>query len=467
MQVRKFEAKTIKDAIELVKFHMGPDAIILSAKDNSKRFGLMGEPSVEVTAAVSETKLFKKQMAEKKLDSRTKQKYQQARASIQKEYIDRVFQENQGTPMMVGDHPAPGAEPVVSAPARRKEITKARYIDIGEEGEISAEPVTPIRPEPVPVARVVTTDTADQDRIASLQNEIFYLRQMLERFQKVPQNFLALHPGAEDGLPYDLSFVFKKLQDVGVRHEYIVEILKIANEVLPTEQKKKKAFVDGWVIKYLLEHIQIVEKPLKSKYHVFLGPTGQGKTSTVVKLACHLLLKEKKRVAILSGDHVKVGAKDQLKIYAQILNVPCGTITKSQDWVAVEKALEGMDYVLFDTPGVNLRHPEEVEALQKILPPKLSEMNTHFVQSIMARDEDAFEVAQRFKAFGFQDVIFTRLDEAVRHGLIYNFHKKFNAPLYAFGIGSDIPEDFEFASKERVVDLLFQLSKIKNERGQV
>ena len=73
MQVRKFEAKTMKEALELVKQHLGPEAIILSAKDNSRGFGLMGERSVEVTAAVSEETLRKKKLAEAKLreDPRT------------------------------------------------------------------------------------------------------------------------------------------------------------------------------------------------------------------------------------------------------------------------------------------------------------------------------------------------------------------------------------------------------------
>jgi flagellar biosynthesis protein FlhF len=131
----------------------------------------------------------------------------------------------------------------------------------------------------------------------------------------------------------------------------------------------------------------------------------------------------------------------------------------------VEKALQNVDYVLLDTPGVNLRSPDDMERLRQVLPPNMQGMNVHFVQSALARDADAFEVADRFKAIGFDDVIFTRLDEAVQHGIIYNFQKRFHVPLHSFGIGSAIPEDYEIATKERVVDLIFQLSKLRKERG--
>ncbi|HEY1079416.1 MAG TPA: flagellar biosynthesis protein FlhF, partial [Bdellovibrio sp.] len=67
MQVKKFEARTMKEALEMVKTQMGPDAIILSARDNNKSFGLVGEGSVEITAAVSDETLQKKKFAESRL----------------------------------------------------------------------------------------------------------------------------------------------------------------------------------------------------------------------------------------------------------------------------------------------------------------------------------------------------------------------------------------------------------------
>ena len=57
MVVKKFEARSMKEALEMVKAEMGPEAIIMGARDNSKRFGLVGEGSVEITAAIQPDKL--------------------------------------------------------------------------------------------------------------------------------------------------------------------------------------------------------------------------------------------------------------------------------------------------------------------------------------------------------------------------------------------------------------------------
>lgn len=55
MQIKKFEAKDMTAALNLIKKEFGPDAVILSAKDVQRSVGMMGmlkRPGVEVTAAI-------------------------------------------------------------------------------------------------------------------------------------------------------------------------------------------------------------------------------------------------------------------------------------------------------------------------------------------------------------------------------------------------------------------------------
>jgi flagellar biosynthesis protein FlhF len=34
-------------------------------------------------------------------------------------------------------------------------------------------------------------------------------------------------------------------------------------------------------------------------------------------------------------------------------------------------------------------------------------------------------------------------------------------PLFAFGVGAKVPDDLEWATKERVLDLIFKLTKLR------
>ncbi len=493
MQVKKFEAKTIKEAIELVKRELGPEAIILGAKENVRSFGLMGETSVEVTAAITDTKLRQKQLAERKMNAKTRETYNQSPARTQRQFIDGSSADDNFDMMTQRAAAATVTAPMI----KRSGPTSMRYIDIDEDGQASKSSVVTVSqgiPDAVAAARIQTaikssvaandhfsalptmlpskrkTTAEDSAQVMALKSEIDNLKGMLERFQKVPQNFISMHPGAEEGIPFEFSSVFKKLKDAGLAIPHIVEALRQAADTLPPEHKAKRAFVEGWVIRYMLDQIDVVEKPMAGRIHMFLGPTGQGKSSTVVKIAAHLALKEKKKVAVLSGDVFKVGAKDSMKIYCQIMNIPFGVVQNANDWRNYEHLLKNMDYILIDSAGTNLKKGEELDRIRQITPMTNEKIRTHFVQSALARDADAFEIADRFRIIGFDDVIFTRLDETVQQGLIYNFHKRYEVPMHSFGIGSHIPEDFEFASKERVVDMIFSLSKLfkdkEKERGQ-
>ena len=471
MQVKKFEAKTMKEALELVKVQMGPEAIILSAKDSHRGFGLMGEKSVEVTAAVSDETLRKKKVAEGKLREELRERFQQIPASKQREFINRVFQ-NRET-VLAGDtsvsmSSAKMVQGQMNAESRAQ-VSGMRYADIPEEDS---------RPQRTPAqervrraaerAKMASQDILQEpvrpamqtSDVRALESQVRELKALVERFQHMPQIPLTMHPGAEQGVSYEMSTVYQRLTGQGINPTSVTQMLKKAQKELDFETAKKPAMVEAWIVGQLLQSIEISQKPTQSRYHVFLGSTGQGKTTSLVKLASHLVLKEKKTIAVISLDTIKVGAADQLRIFAQILNVPFAIVRTPEEWRVAEEKLKNVQHILVDCPGFNLRSMEEVDWLKTMLPPPELNRSLHYVQSALARDEEAIDLAGRYQMLGFHDVIFTRLDESSRQGMLLNFQERFKVPLHSFGIGPRIPEDFEFATKERVIDFIFKLSKV-------
>jgi len=509
MQVKKFEAATMQEALYMVKNQLGPEAVILSAKDNSNGFGLKGGSSVEITAAVSEETLRKKKLAEAKLKEDMKSQWTQSPARQQKQFIDKVFSQyqkenesKQFTRVPYIDIDDGSEEPTDSNPEqsnqRIKQAAQKAWKAVQASEAMSSQPTsskssanTYARPNSTSVVRVNSLSTASQapgsdmgtpsvqsisavsqgsspktSQIQALESEVKYLRGLLENFNKMPQSFVSMHPGAQHGLPYELSLSYEKLQNAGISEDNTVEILELAQSLLEKPKLKKQAYVDAWVAKYLMDSLAVVKERASSRYHAFVGPSGQGKTSSLVKFASELVMQHKKKVAIITTDAYKVAAADQLKIYAQILNLPFAVLKNAKEWEQVEQKLSHMDHVLVDYPSSNAMSLGEIETLRSLLPPKSGERTVHYVQSVLAKDKDAIDVAIRYKALNPSDVIFTQLDECVQHGMIYNFQKELELPLHSFGIGAHIPEDFEAATKERVIDLLFKLTKLKNERGR-
>jgi len=55
-------------------------------------------------------------------------------------------------------------------------------------------------------------------------------------------------------------------------------------------------------------------------------------------------------------------------------------------------------------------------------------------------------------------VIFTKLDESATYGSLFNHAIRFKKPFSYLTLGQKIPEDLEIASRERLVDLLLNIS---------
>lgn len=527
MRVKKFEAKSMKEALQMVKNELGPDAVILAARDNRKSFGIGGQASVEVTAAVSEFTLQKKRFVESRLTDKVRTNFQNAGAKTQRQIIDKMverrlrdsdreqapkrpitqvsyidiqdddveaqprrqaaydraagrnvsdlladfnesFGRNAGSASFddeEGEAQRRPAEPQDRATTRirnaaREAWSNNPFMNEGTKGGL--ETVSEAAPSPMRAPPSASEMSKDSE-IATLKGEISRLSQMLEGMQKVPQTVVQMHPGADFGLPFDLSFMYQKLVEAGVTIDNAVEILQAAAKEIDPVQMKKRPIVDAWVARWFLNNIQVAQTPFQGRLHLFVGGAGSGKTTTLVKMASHLVVRERKKVAVLTTDSVKVGAVDQLKIYCQILNVPFAVIRNRQDWEWVLGQLHHVDHILVDFPGLQLRDLDEIQLLKSLLPPDGAAPVTHFCASTTMKDGDAYEMARRYKVTEFSDLIFTNLDQSVQHGIIYNLHKKTGMPLHSFGIGGRIPEDYEPASKERVLDLIFKLTKLRRE----
>src|SRR5271163_4414253 len=89
MQVKKFEAPTLQEALDNVKRELGPEAIILQTKKYKKGFGLMSKPSVEVTAAVSERSIQKKNYVETRLPQTNRDSLTKLGAGKQADFYDK------------------------------------------------------------------------------------------------------------------------------------------------------------------------------------------------------------------------------------------------------------------------------------------------------------------------------------------------------------------------------------------
>ncbi|GIO00723.1 hypothetical protein J5TS2_13910 [Brevibacillus halotolerans] len=189
------------------------------------------------------------------------------------------------------------------------------------------------------------------------------------------------------------------------------------------------------------------------KYLFFFGPTGVGKTTTIAKLAAWHMLKEKRKVGFITADTYRIAAVEQLKTYANILNVPLEVVFSANEMENALDKMQGYDLIFIDTAGRNYRNDEFVSKIKEYL--QWEEMSEHLlVMSLTSKFADMQAIMEQFKDVPISQVILTKADETLHYGPILSLLEQFDLPLSYLTTGQNVPDDIEVISTEKLTKLI-------------
>ena len=183
-----------------------------------------------------------------------------------------------------------------------------------------------------------------------------------------------------------------------------------------------------------------------------VGPTGVGKTTTIAKLAT-CAKSEGFRVALATFDTHRAGAVEQLRSYAEILEVPIHVAYSPEELAQTIGGLTEVDLILIDTPGCGGRNHSLLEQLQRCFVP-LKECEVHLALACDTQLPDMLETTRAFDGLGLTGVILTKIDEASCLGPALSLVHQSGKPLSYLTTGQNIPADVEVATSRRFAELL-------------
>ncbi len=459
MQVKKFEAPTMQEALDNVKRELGPEAIILQTKQNRRGFGLLSKSSVEITAAVSDRSIQKKQLVESKLPDAGKVRMNSMPAKRQADIIEKYSNKNIEKKKSTADQ--------VELSRKSNRITATRYIDIEDEQGQQYEKDT----------RVEAIVQSESSSKTSLEEEVKDLRKMFEELKKkesdsqVPINWKGA--GAESFLRQTfldtpvLQDAFEQLVIHGVDRKYAHALIKKVVFEIGLEQSGiaeqvfellANEFMETVDVASLWSGIQTHESQAGGNPYLIAlaGPTGVGKTMTIAKLASQAKIRQGYKVGLINIDHSKTSNFGQLGTYSKILNLPFRSLNSVDDLRAALVDFQNCDVVFIDTAGCSQKDPDSIKVIQTVLQ-SILEINVYLVLSATTRDIELYDAVSRFSVLGVKGIIFSKLDEASIYGSIYNVSQKVKLPLVYFTMGRKIPDDLEEATRERVAALVMNI----------
>lgn len=266
----------------------------------------------------------------------------------------------------------------------------------------------------------------------------------------------------------DIVDIGVKLRTAGVYEGFIVQLTLWLNSLVEEKgseerffnsEMRKNFYLDA-AIQFIFSHLKISD-PFVNEYNTqkiicLVGPTGVGKTTTIAKMAAQFKRKEMKKIELISLDSFRVAAANQLRVYANILEIPFSESCSHEDIAHAIAKENAADVIFIDTAGRNVRLPEQIESLKKIAELPFP-VEFHLVLSSSMKQRDIDEITRAFKFLSLSSVIFTKLDESWAFGEILNTSIQNKVPLSYFTTGQNVPDDIELASKERVVERLLKL----------
>lgn len=250
---------------------------------------------------------------------------------------------------------------------------------------------------------------------------------------------------------------FKELVESGINESLAVKILQkfdhFKNRTGAESQNKT------WDLKGFMKLMMVCNGGINlngnsQKVVTLVGPTGVGKTTTIAKLAAHFAYRESKKVAIFSLDTYRLGAVEQLRLYGEIMEIPIEICASRVEFKQAMQLHSDKDLILIDTTGKSHSDHSYAAQLKHILK-GTPDLETHLVLSVTSQEKILEESFKQFSPLDIDRVLFTKLDEGVCFGSLFNFSIKNRLPFSYFATGQRVPEDIEVAVQDRAISLIF------------
>ncbi|MEE0685879.1 MAG: flagellar biosynthesis protein FlhF [Lachnospiraceae bacterium] len=253
-----------------------------------------------------------------------------------------------------------------------------------------------------------------------------------------------------------MQLVYRQLLDNEVDEKYANQIIGEIESGL-----KKESNIDsilaGIYQKIILKLGQpkIIEaEEKKTKLVFFMGPTGVGKTTTIAKLASYFKLEKKLKVALITCDTYRIAAVEQLRTYANILDVPLQVVYTIEEFNSAVKGYKDYDLIFVDTAGRSHKNNEQCnEILHFVNDCQIDEnveKETFLVLSAATKYKDLLNINQVFSTLKNYSIIFTKLDETTCLGNILNMKLHTGLQLSYVTSGQAVPDDISIIDAQKI-----------------
>ncbi len=443
MIIKKYLVKNVNEAMSKIRYELGKDAIIISQRKVRKPgfAGLFSGKLIEVTAAVESTVKDEKpeKLPKNHIISNTVSEEDEFKKSI--ESIKKLMESE----IAVTN--------TVEKPSALNNMIKEHNANVEKERRTSAiDSLAGNEEESRMIRSDLYGDNSYESKnsglsVESVHKEVEELKELINKVMVNKGNLVEEadkpNESEEEKTSVNLDSLKEKLKDLDIDEQFCDDILKSASDYKDDDLDKTE------ILRDIFERdILVTNKGLKGKV-VLVGPTGVGKTTTIAKLAGRLALVEKKKVGLITIDTYRIGAIEQLKTYAEIMNIPFKVVITIKEMEDAIESMSDCDVVLIDTTGRSSKNTMQISELRAFVQ-KAEPDYVNMVISATTKNKDIKSILKGYSELEYGSVIITKLDETTVYGSIYNISRNANKPVSFITIGQNVPDDIKVSTKEEL-----------------
>ncbi|MCG8482263.1 MAG: flagellar biosynthesis protein FlhF [Clostridia bacterium] len=399
------------EAMVLIKQELGNDAVIVSKREIRQKgpLGFFKKKMLEVTAATD--------VVARPVNGITKK-------------TDTQVQEKR--PFVTTAPPEPTPPPVQSpAPA----------------------PVQPSNPAPAHTVAATSMQAAGHNVIekqadSELKEEVQQIKGIVEKL--IQQNDAA--PMQKESL----DLVKELMLEMDLHSVVIKDFENYCKDKSVSLEDIHKDLLNQFLQERFNQKVNVLD--VGGRIRTFIGPTGVGKTTTIAKLASNEALVNQKNIGLITIDTYRIGAVEQLKIYANILGIPVKVVFSPEDLPEAIEYFSDKDLIYIDSTGRSHKNIHQLNELKSYLE-QCDSIKTYLVLSMVTKNIDFIKTIQNYKKIGFDSLVLTKFDETYSTGNILNAGYFTEKPISYICKGQVVPDDIENASKDTLLNYLWGESK--------
>ncbi|WP_133407603.1 flagellar biosynthesis protein FlhF [Parashewanella tropica] len=184
-----------------------------------------------------------------------------------------------------------------------------------------------------------------------------------------------------------------------------------------------------------------------------VGPTGVGKTTSLAKIAARFAAKHgSDQVALVTMDHYRIGAYEQLATYGKIMGCPVKLAHDLNELEQILYQFRNRKLVLIDTAGMGQRDLRLYQQLDNLAENKRIPIRNYLVLSATSQRRVLQEAVEHFQRVPLAGAILTKLDESVSLAAALSVVIENQLSLGYVTDGQRVPEDMHVADSYKLAE---------------